>query len=82
MWSSAFYAQGVYQSLISQYQAFVFEFTEELLAAKHYYQRDPNFWVGSGLVADANAQTTLSLRPLVSPPLTLKGWSQGCQATF
>jgi len=59
MWSSAFYARGVYQSLISQYQALVSEFAEELLAAECYYQEDPDFWEGSGLVADANAQTAI-----------------------
>jgi len=59
MWSSASYAQGVYQSLVSQYQALVSKFTKELLATKHYYQGDPNFWVGSSLVADADAQTAV-----------------------
>jgi len=43
MWSSASYAQGVYQSLVSQYQVLVSEFVEELLATKRYYQEDPNF---------------------------------------
>ena len=34
-------------------------FRIELLTAKCYYQKDSDFWVGSGLVADANAQTTI-----------------------
>ena len=59
MWSSASYARGVYQSLISQYQALISKFAKELLAAEHYYQKDPDFWVGSGLVADADAQTAI-----------------------
>jgi len=59
MWSSTSYAQGVYQSLISQYQALVSKFAKELLTAKRYYQKDPDFWMGSGLVTDANAQTTI-----------------------
>jgi len=37
MWSSASYARGVYQSLISQYQALVSKFAEELLTAERYY---------------------------------------------
>ena len=59
MWSSASYARGVYQSLVSQYQALVSEFAEELLTAECYYQGDPDFWVGSGLMADVDAQTTI-----------------------
>ena len=54
MWSSVSYARGVYQSLVSQYQALVSEFAEELLATERYYQRDPDFWVRSGLVADSD----------------------------
>ena len=59
MWSSVSYARGVYQSLVSQYQAFVSEFAKELLAAKCYYQGDPDFWVASGLVADSDAQIAI-----------------------
>jgi len=59
MWSSASYARGVYQSLVSQYQALISEFAEELLAAERYYQGDPDFWVGNGLVADTDAQTAI-----------------------
>jgi len=59
MWSFASYARGVYQSLISQYQALVSKFAEELLTAERYYQKNPDFWVGSGLVTDADAQTTI-----------------------
>ena len=59
MWSSASYARGVYQSLISQYQALVSKFAKELLTTKHYYQEDPDFWMGSSLMADADAQTTI-----------------------
>ena len=46
-------------TLISQYQALVSEFTEELLAAERYYQGDPDFWVGSGLIADSDAQIAI-----------------------
>ena len=59
MWSSVSYARGVYQSLVSQYQALVSEFAEELLAAERYYQGDPDFWVGSSLVADADVQIAI-----------------------
>ena len=59
MWSSVSYARGVYQSLVSQYQALVSEFAEELLAAEHYYQGDPDFWVGSSFVADADVQIAI-----------------------
>jgi len=58
IWSSAFYARGVYH-LVSQYKALVFKFTKELLAAKCYYQRDSDFWVGSSLVVDADAQAAI-----------------------
>jgi len=59
MWSSTSYAREVYQSLVSQYQALISESTKELLTAERYYQGDPDFWVGSGLMADADAQTTV-----------------------
>jgi len=59
MWSSVSYARGVYQSLVSQYQALISEFAKELLTAERYYQGDPDFWVGSGLVADADAQIAI-----------------------
>jgi len=59
MWSSASYAREVYQSLISQYKALVSKFAKELLTAECYYREDPDFWVGSGLVTDADAQTAI-----------------------
>jgi len=59
MWSFVSYARGVYQFLVSQYQALVSEFAEELLAAECYYQGDPDFWVGSGLVVDSDAQIAI-----------------------
>ena len=59
MWGSISYARGVYQSLVSQYQALVSEFAKELLAAECYYQRDPDFWVGSGLIVDSDAQIAI-----------------------
>ena len=59
IWSSASYARGVYQSLVSQYQALVSEFAKELLTTECYYQGDPDFWVESSLVADTDAQTVI-----------------------
>jgi len=46
----------VYDSIISQFQVLVSEFAEELLVAKRYYEDDPDFWVGSGLIEDADSQ--------------------------
>jgi len=46
----------VYDSIISQFQVLVSEFAEELLVAERYYEDDPDFWVGSGLIKDADSQ--------------------------
>jgi len=55
-WHMASASYQVYDSIISQFQAQVSEFAEELLVAKCYYEDNPNFWIGSGLIEDANSQ--------------------------
>jgi len=49
----------VYDSIISQFQALVSEFAEELLITEHYYENDPDFWVGSRLIEDADSQQAI-----------------------
>ena len=56
-WNCVSVAHDSLEASLASYHSQVSELAEELLVARSYFENDPDYWVGSGLVSDSAAET-------------------------
>jgi len=62
-WNCVSVTHDSLEASLASYHSQVSELAEELLVARSYFENDPDYWVGSGLVSDSAAETLFSRLP-------------------